>query len=336
MSPHPMKVVITGGAGFLGRRLARRILEKGTLAGVDGTERRVERLVLFDMVPAEGFHDRRVESIAGDISHRADVLAAIGDDTSSIFHLAAIVSAEAEADYDLGMRINLEGTRHVIDAARRLHTPPRVVFASSIAVYGGAGLPATVTDETPVTPQTSYGAAKACGEQLISDASRKGFLDGRALRLPTITVRTGRPNRAASTWASSMVREPLCGDGVTVPVAPGSTIVVMSPRRVIDAFIAAHEADASAFGDWRAMLLPGLAVTAEEIAQAVERNRGNRQLGAIHFAPDTATQRIVDGWPRATQAQRAKTLGIEADGSIDDIVRQFIEDDLDNQMRGIF
>ena len=331
-----MRVVITGGAGFIGRRLARRILELGELAGPDGGPEAVAEVVLFDVAEAEGLDDPRIRTVAGDVSDFAQVERLIGGDTGSIFHLAAIVSAQAEEDYDLGMRINLDGTRNVLEAARRLPRPPRLVFASSIAVYGGDALPDVVTDATPVTPMTSYGAAKACGEQLVSDMSRKGFIDGRSLRLPTITVRTGKPNRAASTWASSMIREPLCGEDVTVPVRPDSAMALLSPRRVVEAFVAAHEAPAAKIGAWRTMLLSGITVTAGEMAEAVERNKGNRKLGAIRFEPDPATQRIVDGWPRGAKGERAEALGIGTDASIDEIVRHFIDDDLDNQKRGIF
>ena len=331
-----MRVVITGGAGFIGRRLARRILELGELAGPDGGPEAVAEVVLFDVAEAEGLDDPRIRTVAGDVSDFAQVERLIGGDTGSIFHLAAIVSAQAEEDYDLGMRINLDGTRNVLEAARRLPRPPRLIFASSIAVYGGDALPDVVTDATPVTPMTSYGAAKACGEQLVSDMSRKGFIDGRSLRLPTITVRTGKPNRAASTWASSMIREPLCGEDVTVPVRPDSAMALLSPRRVVEAFVAAHEAPAAKIGAWRTMLLSGITVTAGEMAEAVERNKGNRKLGAIRFEPDPATQRIVDGWPRGAKGERAEALGIGTDASIDEIVRHFIDDDLDNQKRGIF
>ncbi|WP_416899994.1 MAG: D-erythronate dehydrogenase [Minwuia sp.] len=331
-----MKVVITGGAGFIGRRLARRILEKGTLAGPDGAQQDVSKLVLFDIVEAEGFDDPRVEAVAGDVADWTQIDGLIGHDTGSIFHLAAIVSAQAEEDYDLGMRINLDGTRHVLEAARAMAHTPRLVFASSIAVYGGGDLPETVTDGTPVTPLTSYGAAKACGEQLVSDMSRKGFIDGRSLRLPTICVRTGKPNRAASTWVSSMIREPLCGEDMVVPVSPESKMSVLSPRRVVEAFIAAHEAPADKVGDWRSLLLSGITVSAGEIAEAVERNRGNRKVGAIRFQPDPAIQKIVNGWPGGARGARAEALGIGTDASIDEIVRHFIEDDLDNQMQGIF
>ena len=331
-----MKIVITGGAGFIGRRLARQILEKGTMAAPDGTQTDVSRIVLFDVVEAEGFDDPRIETVAGDVSDAAQVAAVIGDDAQSIFHLAAIVSAQAEEDYDLGMRINLDGTRHVLAAARAMDHAPRLVFASSVAVYGGDSLPDVVTDETPITPMTSYGAAKACGEQLVSDMSRKGYIDGRSLRLPTISVRTGKPNRAASTWASSMIREPLCGEDMVVPVTPESKMAMLSPRRVVDAFIKAHEADAADIGSWRSMVLSGITVSAGEMAAAVERNKGNRKLGTITFTPDPAIQKIVDGWPGGTKGARAEALGIGTDQSIDEIVRHFIEDDLDNQINGIF
>lgn len=332
-----MKVVITGGAGFIGRRLARRILEKGTLADAAGVQREVSKVVLFDIVEATGFEgDSRVETVAGDVSDKAQIAALIGNDAGSIFHLAAIVSAQAEEDYDLGMRINLDGTRHVLEAARALPHVPRLVFASSVAVYGGDNLPDTVTDQTPITPMTSYGAAKACGEYLVSDMSRKGFIDGRSLRLPTIVVRTGKPNRAASTWASSMVREPLCGVDMTVPVTPESNMSLLSPRRVVEAFVTAHEAPGEEIGGWRSMLLSGITVSAGEIAAAVERNKGNRKLGEITFKTDPAIQAIVNGWPGGTKGARAEALGIGTDSSIDEIVRHFIEDDLDNQIQGIF
>lgn len=332
-----MKVVITGGAGFIGRRLARRILEKGTLADAAGVQREVSKVVLFDIVEATGFEgDSRIETVAGDVSDKAQIAALIGKDTGSIFHLAAIVSAQAEEDYDLGMRINLDGTRHVLEAARALPHVPRLVFASSVAVYGGDNLPDTVTDQTPITPMTSYGAAKACGEYLVSDMSRKGFVDGRSLRLPTIVVRTGKPNRAASTWASSMVREPLCGVDMTVPVTPESNMSLLSPRRVVEAFVTAHEAPGEEIGGWRSMLLSGITVSAGEIAAAVERNKGNRRLGEIVFQTDPAIQAIVNGWPGGTKGARAEALGIGTDSSIDEIVRHFIEDDLDNQIQGIF
>src|SRR5260221_9332960 len=203
-----MRIVIPGGCGFLGRRVAIRLLEQGSGLGP------IDELVLFDnAAPALALpEDRRLRLVTGDIADRDTVTRLIAPGTDAVFPLAAIVSGEAEANPDLGYRVNLDGTRAVLDACRALSTAPRLVFASSLAVYGGA-LPPAVGDDTALTPQTSYGAQKAIGELLGNDYSRKGFVDGRALRLPTVVVRPGLPNRAASTFASSMIREPLTGRG---------------------------------------------------------------------------------------------------------------------------
>ena len=217
-----MRVVITGGCGFLGRRVALRLMERADL----------DEFVLFDnaasALPLP--EDKRLRLVTGDVGDPATVRGVVCPGTSSIFHLAAVVSGEAEADTDLGYRVNLDGTRAVLDACRALGTCPRVVFASSLAVYGGV-LPPTVGDDTPLTPQTSYGTQKAIGELLVNDYSRKGFVNGRALRLPTVVVRPGRPNRAASTFASSMIREPLSGREAVCPVSPDTVMALASPRR---------------------------------------------------------------------------------------------------------
>lgn len=334
-----MKVVITGGAGFLGRKLAHRLLADGQLTGPSGKPETIEELVLFDtgLAPVGegvGEGDGRVLTIAGDIADPDQVRKLIGDDTSSVFHLAAVVSAGAEADFDLGYSVNLDGTRNVLEACRRLKRPARLVFTSSIAAYGG-DLPATVTDATALTPQTSYGTQKAAGELLLHDYTRKGYLDGRALRLPTITVRTGRPNKAASTWASSIIREPLSGVDAVCPVRPDNAMACLSPRRVIDAFIRAHELPGDAFSYSRSLLLSGISVTAAEMEAAMKRNAGNRKTGQVLWQPDAGTQKIVDGWPRASRGARAEKLGFTVDQSIDEIVQAFIADDLDDQIRSI-
>ena len=227
-----MRVVITGGCGFLGRRVALKLLERND----------VGELLLFDNAPATLAlpEDPRLRLVTGDVGDPATVRGVVCPGTSSIFHLAAVVSGEAEADTDLGYRVNLDGTRAVLDACRALGTCPRVVFASSLAVYGGV-LPPTVGDDTPLTPQTSYGTQKAIGELLVNDYSRKGFVNGRALRLPTVVVRPGRPNRAASTFASSMIREPLSGREAVCPVSPDTVMALASPRRVVDALLHAHD-----------------------------------------------------------------------------------------------
>ena len=243
-----MRVVVTGGCGFLGRRVALRLLER----------RDVEELVLFDNAPLTLPlpEDPRLRLVTGNIADGETVRRVISPGTSSVFHLAAVVSGEAEADTDLGYRVNLDGTRMVLDACRALGTSPRLVFASSLAVYGGT-LPPAVGDETPLMPQTSYGAQKSIGELLVNDYSRKGFVDGRALRLPTVVVRPGRPNRAASTFASSMIREPLSGRQAVCPVSPETVMALASPRRVVEALLHAHDLPGNAFGTSRSLQLPG-------------------------------------------------------------------------------
>jgi nucleoside-diphosphate-sugar epimerase len=317
-----MRVVITGGCGFLGRRVALRLMERTDL----------DELVLFDnatsALPLP--RDKRLRLVTGDIADRATVRGVINLGTSSVFHLAAVVSGEAEDDTDLGYRVNLGGTRAVLDACRALGTCPRVVFASSLAVYGGV-LPPTVGDDTPLTPQTSYGTQKAIGELLVSDYSRKGFVDGRALRLPTVVVRPGRPNRAASTFASSMIREPLSGREAVCPVSPDTVMALASPRRVVDALLHAHDLPAAAFGTSRSLQLPGFSVAVGEMAEAVRRAGGKEAYTRIRWEPDPLIERIVSGWPQAFAAPRATALGFAADNGIDEVVQAFIEDDLEMQ-----
>jgi D-erythronate 2-dehydrogenase len=328
-----MKVVITGGAGFLGKKLARRILQQGTLAGPDGKPQKVSELLLFDVGKASGpgLDDPRVKTLAGDIANSATVQS-IMQGASTVFHFAAIVSAGAEADFDLGYRVNLDGTRNVLEACRAIGSNPRVIFTSSLAAYGG-DLPPAVTDDTPLTPQTSYGAQKSIGEFLIRDYTRKGYLRGTAVRLPTICVRTGLPNKAASTWASSVVREPLTGVDVVCPVTPKTVMAVLSPRKTVDAFVHLHDLGPDAFGPGRTLLLNGINVTAKDLAQAVETHAGNRKTGKVVWQHDEAIQKICDGWPQGIDSARARKLGFETDRDLDEIVRNFIADDLDEQIK---
>jgi nucleoside-diphosphate-sugar epimerase len=317
-----VRVVITGGCGFLGRRVALRLLER----------RDVDELVLFDNAPsALPFpEDRRLRLVTGDIADRETVREVIAPGTNSVFHLAAVVSGEAEADTDLGYRVNLDGTRAVLDACRTLGTCPRVIFASSLAVYGGT-LPPAMGDDTPLTPQTSYGTQKAIGELLVNDYSRKGFVDGCALRLPTVVVRPGRPNRAASTFASSIIREPLSGREAVCPVSADTMMALASPRRVIDALLRALELPAAALGTSRSLQLPGFSVAVGEMTSAVRRAGGSKAYARIRWEPDPLIQRIVSGWPQALSTPRANALGFTADSGIDEVVQAFIEDDLEMQ-----
>ena len=327
-----MKVVITGGTGFIGRRLARRLLQRGALIGPGGKETAIDELVLFDVAPPQPpiAPNNRLKIVTGDIADVATVRALIDKGTGTVFHLAAAVSGQAEADTDIGYRVNLDGTRAVLEACRALGTQPRLVFASSLAVYGG-DMPPAVADDTPLTPQTSYGNQKAIGEFLVNDYSRKGFVDGRALRLPTIVVRPGRPNRAASTWCSSIFREPLSGVGVACPVGPDAAMALLSPRRLVAAMEQIHDLPAERLGYDRAVLLPGISASVAEMVEAVRRAGGEAAVKRIRWEPDPVIQKIVAGWPRAIQAKRAESLGIRADDSVDEIVQAFIEDDLPAQ-----
>ena len=324
-----MHVVITGAAGFLGQKLARKLLAGEKLTGPDGHKREVSKLTLFDVAApaADIVADKRVASVTGDIGDAALVRRLIAGDVASVFHFAAVVSAGAEADFDLGMRVNLDGTRHVLEACRTVKAPPRVVFTSSAAVYGG-DMPKVIKDDTPLTPQTSYGAQKAMGEFMVNDMSRKGFIDGRALRLPTIVVRPGKPNKAASTWASSIIREPLQGDDVVCPVDPSVAMYVLSPRRVVEAFLHAHELPKEKLGFNRALFLPGITVSVTEMLAGLKKAGGQKAVDRVKFVPDAMIRKIVAGWPPQFDAVRARSLGFKADDNFDQIVQGFVADDL--------
>lgn len=317
-----MNVLITGGLGFLGRRLSRALAERGRLRGQD-----IRSITLFDAVSAAPPHSGPVRVVTGDIASPVDVEAALSAGADVVFHLAAVVSGQAEEDFDLGMRVNVDGTRALTEACRRLGTAPTLVFTSSIAVFGGP-LPDPVPDAWPLTPQNSYGAQKAMCELLINDMSRKGFLDGRCVRLPTITVRPGRPNRAASSWASGIIREPLNGQLAVCPVAPDTRTWVLSPQRAIDALIVAAEAPASAFGHTRSINVPGLSVSARDMVDALRRVAGEEVWARVRWEYDPIVARIVSGWPVAFEASLGRALGMAADADFDSVVRAYMGDEL--------
>ncbi|CAB3671239.1 D-erythronate dehydrogenase [Achromobacter animicus] len=321
-----MKILITGGAGFLGQRLARKLLERGTLALEGGKPQTITQIDLLDVVKAD-LQDPRVRSLEGDIADPAVLRQAIDTETRAIFHLAAIVSGQAEADFDLGMRINLDASRALLETCRALGHKPRVIFTSSVAVYGG-NLPDTVRDDTALNPQSSYGTQKAIAELLLADYTRRGFVDGRVLRLPTISVRPGRPNAAASSFASGIIREPLNGEPAVCPVGADTRLWLLSPRGAIAALIAGCELDAEAMADRTPINLPGVSVTAAEMAQALREVAGDEVADRISWQADARVERIVGSWPGRWDTSRATRLGLTGDGSFADIVRAYMADDL--------
>lgn len=327
-----MKVVITGGLGFLGLRLARTILDKGSLVGASGGQEPVEQMVLFDaVVPDErppGL-DERVEIIAGNIADAALVRSFVAGDSLSVFHFASVVSAGAEQDFDLALQVNLTGGLNVMEACRAAPGLPRFVFTSSMAVYGGSAMPDTITDETKITPQNTYGVTKVINEQLVADYTRKGYLDGRGGRPPTVIVRPGKPNKAASSFASGLFREPLAGIDCALPVTRDTRMVIGGYRTIVASLIALHELPSEALGDDRTINLPCFSATVEEMVAALKRVAGNRHLGAITDAPDPVIQRICSGWAPHATADRAADLGLPKNPPLDDVVREYIEDYVD-------
>ncbi|RKT21209.1 nucleoside-diphosphate-sugar epimerase [Paraburkholderia sp. RAU2J] len=321
-----MKVLITGGAGFLGQRLARELLSRGSLKDQQGAPQAITELVLLDVVRAGDVGDSRVRTEVGDIAERSVLERVIDGETSAIFHLAAIVSGQAEADFDLGMRINLDASRLLLEVCRQRGHRPRVVFTSSVAVYGG-DLPEIVQNDTALNPQSSYGAQKAIAELLLNDYARRGFVDGRVLRLPTISVRPGRPNAAASSFASGIIREPLNGESATCPVAGSTRLWLLSPRKAIESLIAGLEIDAAALGNQRVLNLPGISVSVDEMIAALREVAGDAVAQRIVREPDARVEKIVGSWPGQWNTSRAEGLGLSGDRSFADVIRAYIADE---------
>ena len=325
-------VVITGGAGFLGSRLARELLAAGSLEVAGGEARPLSRVTLIDQAPVPPVlaADDRVTAVRGDLAELLDPAAA-GPDTLAgadvIFHLAAAVSGECEADFDLGIRANLRATEALLASCRALGTSPLVVFSSSLAVFGGSAdhpLPPVVDDQTLPNPQTSYGAQKVIGEQLLADYTRKGFLRGRALRLVTISVRPGRPNGAASGFMSGIIREPLAGQRATCPVAPETEVALASPAKAIAGLLSAATASDQAWGGRSAVNLPALTVSLAYMADALARIAGPQVSALIDWIPDAGIARMVASWPARVRADRAARLGLTPDPDFDSIIRMHL------------
>ena len=323
-----VNVVVTGGAGFLGSRLARELLAAGTLAVAGSAPAEIGTLTLIDAVPPPGdlAADPRVRALRGDagelLQAGRDGWRALGA-AQVVFHLAAAVSAECEADFDLGIRANLRATEALLAACRAHAAVPVVAFASSVAVFGGSAdqpLPAVVTDHTRPNPQSSYGTQKVMGEYLLADYSRKGFLRGRAVRLATVVVRPGRPNAAASGFLSGIIREPLAGHRAVCPVVPETAAVVASPASAVAALLAAATAPDAAWGGNGPVNMPALTVTVAEMVAALERAAGSEATGLIDWVPDPQIARIVASWPARINADRALRLGLAPDPDFDSII----------------
>ena len=307
-----MKILITGGGGFIGSRLAEALLARDASA----------QITLLDMAFPPGM-EKKFDCVAGDVASPKVIAKAMGSDTDSIFHLAAVVSGGAEADFDLGYHVNLDGTRELLEAARKLAKPPRFVYASSVAAFGGE-LPDVLDDATTPAPQTSYGTQKVIGEYLVADFTRKGFVDGRSMRLPTIVVRPGKPNLAASSFASGIIREPLAGVEAICPVPDTTGVWILSPRRVVEAFVHALDLPSSAWPTTRVVNLPGITLSVRQMIDAMGRVAGADAVKRVKFKPDARIQGIVETWPVRFRTERAQAMGFKADADFDSIVRDHV------------
>jgi D-erythronate 2-dehydrogenase len=317
---NPIRVLITGGAGFLGTRLAHTLLHRGHLSG-----RSFAELALADLIPpaADLARDPVVRAYTGALMDQCDTL--LHEPFDVVFHLAGAVSAECEADLDLGLRSNLDTTRALLDALRD-GARPRLVFSSSLAVFGGdvdLPMPRVIHDETLPVPQSSYGIQKFICEQLVADYTRRGLIDGRSVRLMTVTVRPGRPNAAASSFLSSIVREPLNGQQAVCPVPPETAVAIASPQRAIEGLLAAAEAAPDVWGGRTALNLPALTVRVREMLDALEEVAGRATRERVRFEEDPTIARIVSGWPAVFESARARRLGLSADPDFLSVVRQF-------------
>lgn len=326
-----MKVIITGGGGFLGNQLARKLVERGRLTGPSGGQEPIDQLVLFDKFIGEDRKaglEGKAGFVEGDMSDRDTVFGLIDRDDVSVFHLASMVSGECEVRFDEAIAVNLDGGRFLLEALRARKGQPRIVFTSSVAAFGGAVMPSVVGDSTKRAPQTTYGVTKVITELLINDYTRKGFLDGRAARLPTVIIRPGKPNTAASSFASGMFREPLAGQPCELPVERSQKMPVVGYRTVVSYFIGLHEIAASKLDDDRTFTLPSLNLSVSEMAVVLEHVAEKRgiQLGPLIDAPDPVIQKIVDTWPVASDASRALALGLPDVEPLEAIIEGYIED----------
>jgi len=315
-----MRVIVTGGGGFLGRRLIAALQDAGTLDGVDGTTQPIDEIVVVDLEPVEIAGCR---SVVGDVSANASLDHLFRDGPVSLFHLASMVSAASELDWEAAVQSNIGGLLGILGACRCAEVAPRVVFASSVAVFGGPLAAGTAGDTVKQSPRSTYGMTKAVGELLINDASRKGIIDGRVARLPTVVVRPGRPNAAASSFASSLFREPLQGLKAAVPVAGETRMVLISPPCAVAGLMAMHQLEAEVFQGDRAVGLPGLTVSVSEMLSVLEAVGGASARALASLEYDPAIDAVVSSWPADWDDRRARDLGLAGDHSLEAIVREF-------------
>ncbi|HEX7052503.1 MAG TPA: D-erythronate dehydrogenase [Burkholderiales bacterium] len=321
-----MKVLVLGAAGMLGRKLVERLAKEGALAG-----RAVSDVALHDVVtpPPPARAPFALKILTSDLSAPGEAEKLVAARPDTIFHLAAVVSGEAEADFDKGYRVNLEGTRRLFEAIRKIGHGyrPRVVFTSSVAVFG-APFPEAIDDQFLCAPLTSYGTQKAIGELLLADYTRRGFFDGIGLRLPTICVRPGKPNKAASGFFSSIIREPLAGQEAVLPVPRSVRHWFASPRAAIGFLLHAAAIAPERLGSRPNLNMPGVSATVGEQIEALGRVAGERAVRLIRETPDPAIRRIVESWPRSFDARRALELGFRAEASFEEIIRIHVADEL--------
>ncbi|MEO8144613.1 MAG: D-erythronate dehydrogenase [Betaproteobacteria bacterium] len=319
-----MKILITGGGGFLGFRLARTLLARGQLNG-----KPITSITLLDGAFPPRVNDlsnEKIKAVTGDVSDEKTIASVCLPDTDAVFHLAAVVSGQAETDFDLGMRVNLKGIELLLAQMRKCSKPPRLVYTSSVAAFGGV-LPEVLDDTTIANPQTSYGTQKVIGEYLITDYTRKGFIDGRSLRLPTIVVRAGKPNAAASSFASGVIREPLNGVISECPVAPETGVWLLSPGRVVDAFIHAWELPPETWGTQRWLNLPGITASVAEMVEAMRKVAGDAAAKRVVYKADARIQAIVKTWPVNFRTPRALAMGFKPDPDVASVIRDYIADE---------
>lgn len=319
-----MKIVVTGGAGFLGQKLAKALLQADSPLGCN-------ELILADVVkpvaPAEFANDPRLQCLAVDLGEPDAPSRLIDSQCDVLFHLAAIVSGHAEADFDLGLKVNFDATRNILERARRVASHLKLVFTSTCGVFGG-DLPPVIDDMTAVQPQNSYGMAKAMSELLINDYSRRGYVDGRAVRLPTVSVRAGAANKAVTSFASGIVREPLNGEVAECPVAPELELWLTSPETVVRNIIHAATLPSSSLGPWRVINLPGITASVQEMIDALEKVAGKKVASLVKFTNEKLINDMVSTFPTRFCNQKALSLGFTVDKTYEDIIKSYIRNDL--------